>query len=118
MERVNGHFKDEFGGRHVRVRAHGKVFCHLMFGTLAPTVDQAAASHALSGPPSKDRVGRWCRDGRVVPTSARNRMETQSIGIANENYWCWPLLTTGRTRCPTKRYPITPNFAECSVVIV
>ena len=40
MERVNGRLKDEFGARHIRVRGHGKVLCHLMFGVLALTVDQ------------------------------------------------------------------------------
>jgi len=40
VERVNGRCKDEFGGRYVRVRGHAKVFCHLMFGILALTVDQ------------------------------------------------------------------------------
>ena len=40
VERVNGRLKDEFGGRHVRVRGHGKVLCHLMFGIRALTVDQ------------------------------------------------------------------------------
>ena len=40
MERVNGRFKDEFGGRHVRVRGHAKALCHLMFGIVALTVDQ------------------------------------------------------------------------------
>ena len=39
-ERVNGRLKDEFGGRNVRVRGNAKVFCHLMFGILALTVDQ------------------------------------------------------------------------------
>ena len=39
-ERVNARLKDEFGGRFVRVRGHAKVFCHLMFGILALTVDQ------------------------------------------------------------------------------
>ena len=39
-ERVNGHLKDDFGGRYVRVRGHDKVFCHLMFGVLALTVEQ------------------------------------------------------------------------------
>jgi hypothetical protein len=39
-ERVNGRLKDDFGGRNVRVRGHAKVFCHLMFGMLALTVDQ------------------------------------------------------------------------------
>ena len=40
VERVNGRLKDEFGARHIRVRGHGKVLCHLMFGILALTVDQ------------------------------------------------------------------------------
>ena len=40
VERVNGRLKDEFGGRHVRVRGHGgKVLCRLMFGVVALTVD-------------------------------------------------------------------------------
>ncbi len=38
--RTNGRLKDEFGGRHLRVRGHAKAFCHLMFGILALTVDQ------------------------------------------------------------------------------
>ena len=40
VERSNGRLKDEFGGRHVRVRGHRKVLCHLMFGIIALTVDQ------------------------------------------------------------------------------
>ena len=40
VERTFGRLKDEFGGRHVRVRGHQKVTCHLMFGVLALTVDQ------------------------------------------------------------------------------
>lgn len=39
-ERVNGRLKDEFGGRHVRVRGATKVMCHCMFGMLALTADQ------------------------------------------------------------------------------
>ena len=39
-ERSNARLKDEFGGRHVRVRGHSKVMCHLMFGVLALSVDQ------------------------------------------------------------------------------
>jgi Transposase DDE domain/Transposase domain (DUF772) len=39
-ERVNGRLKDDFGARHVRVRGHAKVFCHLMFGVLALAIDQ------------------------------------------------------------------------------
>ena len=31
-ERINGRLKDEFGGRHVRVRGYDKVLAHLMFG--------------------------------------------------------------------------------------
>ena len=39
-ERVNGALKDSYGGRSVRVRGNAKVFCHLMFGVLALTVEQ------------------------------------------------------------------------------
>jgi len=38
VERVNSALKDSYGGRHVRVRGHLKVACHLMFGVLALTV--------------------------------------------------------------------------------
>lgn len=40
VERVNGAAKDSFGARHVRVRGHAKVYCHLMFGILALSVAQ------------------------------------------------------------------------------
>jgi len=40
VERVNAMLKDNWGGRHVRVRGHAKVHCHLMFGILALTVHQ------------------------------------------------------------------------------
>src|ERR1017187_4119321 len=39
-ERVNSSLKDSYGGRSVRVRGQDKVFCHLMFGILALTVEQ------------------------------------------------------------------------------
>ena len=39
-ERVNARLKDEFGGRHLRVRGHAKASCHLRFGILALTVNQ------------------------------------------------------------------------------
>jgi hypothetical protein len=39
-ERVNSNLKDNFGGRHVRVRGHSKVYTHLMFGLLSITVLQ------------------------------------------------------------------------------
>lgn len=39
-ERVNGAIKDNYGGRFVRVRGPAKVYCHLMFGVLALTVEQ------------------------------------------------------------------------------
>ena len=32
--------KDDYSGRHVRVRGHKKVYCHPMFGVLALTVEQ------------------------------------------------------------------------------
>ena len=39
-ERVNSNLKDNYGGRHVRVRGAKKVSCHLMFGLLALTATQ------------------------------------------------------------------------------
>ena len=39
-ERANSRLKDEFGGRHLRVRGHIKVKMHLMFGILALFADQ------------------------------------------------------------------------------
>ena len=39
-ERVNARLKDEFGARNLWVRGDAKVFCHLMFGVLALTIDQ------------------------------------------------------------------------------
>ena len=40
VERVYARFKDEFGGRMIRVRGYAKVMTHLMFGILALTADQ------------------------------------------------------------------------------
>jgi hypothetical protein len=39
-ERTNGRLKDDFGGRHIRVKGNAKVMSHLMFGILALTADQ------------------------------------------------------------------------------
>jgi hypothetical protein len=39
-ERSNARLKDEFGGRHVRVRGPCKVMSHLMFGVLVLSADQ------------------------------------------------------------------------------
>ncbi len=39
-ERTNARLKDDFGGRHVRVRGNSKVMSHLMFGILAMTAEQ------------------------------------------------------------------------------
>lgn len=39
-ERVNSNLKDNYGGRHVRVRGHLKIKLHLMFGVIAITATQ------------------------------------------------------------------------------
>ena len=39
-KRTNARLKDDFGGRHIRVRGNAKVMPHLMFGILALTADQ------------------------------------------------------------------------------
>jgi len=40
VERGNSDLKDNYGARHIRVKGHDKVFCHLMFGVIAITVKQ------------------------------------------------------------------------------
>lgn len=40
VERVNGHVKDDFGARMVRVKGHAKVMTHLMFGIIVLTLVQ------------------------------------------------------------------------------
>jgi IS5 family transposase len=40
VERAYSRLKDDFGGRHVRVRGHCKVHAHIMFGVLALFADQ------------------------------------------------------------------------------
>jgi hypothetical protein len=40
IERLNARLKDEFGGRHIRVRGHHKVLAHLLLGVLMLAVDQ------------------------------------------------------------------------------
>ncbi len=37
-ERGNSELKDNYGARNIRVKGHGKVLCHLIFGILALTV--------------------------------------------------------------------------------
>jgi hypothetical protein len=39
-ERCNARLMDEFGARHVQVRGHAKVMCHLMLGVVALCADQ------------------------------------------------------------------------------
>lgn len=39
-ERTNARLKDDYGGRHIRVKGNAKVMSHLMFGVLALTANQ------------------------------------------------------------------------------
>lgn len=39
-ERTNARLKDDYGGRHIRVRGNAKVKSHLMFGILTLTAAQ------------------------------------------------------------------------------
>ena len=59
VERVNGRLKDEFGGRHVRVRGPGKVMCHLMFGIPGP--DGGTVEELLPQIPDKQDKNPPCR---------------------------------------------------------
>lgn len=40
VERSNSDLEDNYGGRHIRVKVHWKVFTPLMFGVIAITVKQ------------------------------------------------------------------------------
>lgn len=40
VERGYSDLKDNYGARHIRVKGHRKVLCHLMFGVIAITVKQ------------------------------------------------------------------------------
>jgi hypothetical protein len=40
VERTDSDLKGNYGGRHVRVKGHLKVFCRLMFGVIVITVKQ------------------------------------------------------------------------------
>ena len=82
-ERVNARLKDEFGGRHLRVRGHAKASCHLMFGILALTVQPVVAPATLSprgsAPktdsilrPGQDGMGRLCRLPGNAPQGGTN----------------------------------------------
>ena len=44
-ERTNGRLKDDFGGRHLRVKGHAKVMAHLMFALLALSAEQWMRLH-------------------------------------------------------------------------
>jgi len=63
-ERVNARLKDEFGGRHVRVRGHAKVYCQLMFGVLALAVDQLVQARFI---PRSSRRRRSAYARRIRP---------------------------------------------------
>ena len=51
-ERCNARLKDEFGARHVQVRGHAKVMCHLMLGVVA----QRRSIHEVAGMSQKRNV--------------------------------------------------------------
>ena len=44
----NGRLEDDFGGKFVRVRGPDKIMCHLMFGVLAPAVEQSMRQLVVS----------------------------------------------------------------------
>ena len=61
-DRAKGRLKDDFGGRHIRVRGNAKVMSHLTFGVLELTADQ------LLGLPT------------VSPTAGSKKSETELAG--------------------------------------
>lgn len=79
-ERVNGRLKDEFGGRHVRVRGAAKVMCHCMFAVLALTADPARAPGDLtSATPATSFAPDRRQSSTGVPTRGREHVETSHL---------------------------------------
>ena len=84
-ERVNGRLKDEFGGRHVRVRGASKVMCHCMFGVLRTHRRPARTPGDITSAPPATPLGarpasvtHRCSDARSAtrrnsPTSTSRR---------------------------------------------
>jgi hypothetical protein len=66
-ERVNANLKDNYGGRHVRVRGNKKVACHLMFGLVALPPGLQPASQCST---PKDEAG-------LAPPARKERICTQ-----------------------------------------
>ena len=86
-ERVNGRLKDEFGGRHVRVRGYDKVLAHLMFGMTVLTMRQPTDAPYRSADPSPARLlrhhgGRTSRK-TVRPNAPEVRRKYRIGGCAN-----------------------------------
>lgn len=61
VERVFARLKDEFGGRHLRVRGAQKVMAHLMMGVIALTVDQLLRWAATAEPSTTHVASATCR---------------------------------------------------------
>ena len=74
-ERANARIKDEFGGRHLRVRGHLKAFCHLMFASLhsPPTASSGcSAPDFTSTPPDVSVSGQKIRRFRISARGSIN----------------------------------------------
>ena len=82
-ERINGRLKDEFGGRHVRVRGYDKVLAHLMFGMMRLIVPPCTSCKTVR--PNAPEVWRKYRIGgcanadptmvaiKIAPIAVRRR---------------------------------------------
>jgi hypothetical protein len=82
-ERTNARLKDEFGGRHVRVRGHKKVTSHIMFGVLALT-GMALPSMRLAGTSSLTAATTHgaCRPNAPVNSASTPMLNSMLLKVA------------------------------------
>ena len=116
VERVNAGLKDNCSGRHVRVRGHAKVYCHLMFAMLVLTVDQLMRLltdlNAVSD--SVPVMSHAPRNGakRSVPASrrrGRNGLGTAPVRAKS----AYQLRPRGTSKPPPARLFISWSTDEC-----
>ena len=83
-ERVNGRLKDEFGGRHVRVRGYDKVLAHLMFGMTVLTASQLmrlidSADLVRARHPSPSRWPHFSKDGAAKRARSSTKIPNRRL---------------------------------------
>ena len=110
-ERVKARLKEEFGGRHLRLRGHGKALCHLMSGILALCLSQLlrlpiwvrTGSLPIPPPPGAPKRETWLAHARPPKTSPKQYPTPLARHSQGETYG----LSTRQS------LPIAPGAVHC-----